>query len=585
MRIFTCDEARSAVGDLLSGALGMSEGRSLDAHLAGCSPCTAQAEALFWQDRTLAELALAERIDKLMTRIRAGIAGVEPKEVTDRVAAVKLAPPSLPLGRLAAAAAALVAVAAGVWFLWPRPPVGERLAPLTPAEEKRIAAPAAEDRKESVAKDSTEPHRAPEPDRVPVEVPKTETPAAPRAAPKPTPEHVEKSPLEAPPDRTAPVPAKARPEVAPPQIDVHLRTVEMAVRDGLAFLRAREARAAKGAGRETRSDELLLWTMLASSVPPADPDFQAILAGMLGRKLERTYPVALQAMLLEELDRVKYQGRIAQCAQFLLDNQCRNGQWSYGEPSIFVEEVQVPPPPKTATAGAGKSGIVEFGVKSKPKVVQKVQILAKRQGPPSGDNSNTMYAALGLRACHDAGVILPKEQIEPAARWWREAEIGRKGYASEGWCYGGKNHCKRGYGSMTAGAVGSLVIYDYILGREWKRDLEVRSGMDWLARNFSVSENPGTPEHGGGRPGYMLYYYLYALERAAILYGTEKVGTHDWYEEGKDHLLRNQNAKGYWACPDGGNDVWDTCFAILFLRRAIPALQLPGQAVETGGKK
>ena len=36
-------------------------------------------------------------------------------------------------------------------------------------------------------------------------------------------------------------------------------------------------------------------------------------------------------MSLESYDRKKYQYRIAQCAQFLVDNQCKNGQWDYGE--------------------------------------------------------------------------------------------------------------------------------------------------------------------------------------------------------------------------------------------------------------
>ena len=54
--------------------------------------------------------------------------------------------------------------------------------------------------------------------------------------------------------------------------------------------------------------------------------------------LEWTYDVSLQAMILEEIDRVKYQARIAQCAQFLVDNQCPNGQWSYGEPDPFAKD-------------------------------------------------------------------------------------------------------------------------------------------------------------------------------------------------------------------------------------------------------
>src|SRR5436190_5481770 len=75
------------------------------------------------------------------------------------------------------------------------------------------------------------------------------------------------------------------------------------------------------------SDELILWTFVHADVPSRDETYQALLQRMLSAKLERTYKVALQAMILEEIDRVKYQERIWQCGQFLVDNQCLNGQW------------------------------------------------------------------------------------------------------------------------------------------------------------------------------------------------------------------------------------------------------------------
>jgi len=80
----------------------------------------------------------------------------------------------------------------------------------------------------------------------------------------------------------------------------------------------------------------------------------------------------------------------------------------------------------------------------------------------------------------------------------------------------------------------------------------------------------------------MHYYYLYGLERAGILYGTETFGSHEWYPEGAEFLLANQRADGAWISKDNAyaNAVWDTCFAILFLRRATRPLQ----DVATGGK-
>src|SRR6516164_11486786 len=64
--------------------------------------------------------------------------------------------------------------------------------------------------------------------------------------------------------------------------------------------------------------ELILWTFIHAGVRENDPDFQKLLKIVLNRKLEKTYSVALQAMILEELDRVRYQPRIQLCAQFLI---------------------------------------------------------------------------------------------------------------------------------------------------------------------------------------------------------------------------------------------------------------------------
>jgi hypothetical protein len=90
---------------------------------------------------------------------------------------------------------------------------------------------------------------------------------------------------------------------------------------------------------------------------------------------------------------------------------------------------------------------------------------------------------------------------------------------------------------------------------DWNRDKVLRKGGEWLAAHFSVEENPvrGSRHH---------YYYLYALERAGMLYGTEKFGGHAWYALGARYLLGAQERDGSW-----GGTV-DTCFAILFLRRA-----------------
>ena len=99
------------------------------------------------------------------------------------------------------------------------------------------------------------------------------------------------------------------------------------------------------------------------------------------------------------------------------------------------------------------------------------------------------------------------------------------------------------------------------------------NGLAWLGSHFAVADNPG-------RGKDWLLYYLYGIERAGVLYGTEKIGDHDWYLEGAKHLLDTQGGDGSWKVSGGEHPTWDTCFAILFLKKATKPL-----VASTDGKR
>jgi hypothetical protein len=361
------------------------------------------------------------------------------------------------------------------------------------------------------------------------------------------------------------VPVLAAALLAPqnaPKIDQ--ARIDAAITRGVEWLKG----TSRFGGGKHGTRELALLALVHAGVRPSDPVFAGLLQEMLEEELQTTYRVSLQAMVLEELDRVKYQKRIWQCAQFLVDNQCDNGQWSYGQPTTYGEP-SIPGSNDVATGTLFPPGkVVIFGDPEpgqKPPVRQKVAVKKRREGGRGhGDNSNSQYALLGLRACHDAGIVLPKDVVQKSAQGWRQSQSGddfAKGGMStgggptappRGWSYHGRGGA---YGSMTAGSVGALTICDYILGIDWKKDENVNAGLSWLRDHFTVSENPK-------RNGAHHYYYLYGLERAGMLYGIEKLGRHEWYAEGAHYLVQNQRADGAWGSPV------DTCFAILFLRRA-----------------
>jgi hypothetical protein len=357
---------------------------------------------------------------------------------------------------------------------------------------------------------------------------------------------------------------------------VDQKRIDEAIAKGVAYLRTSDSPGWDA--HIPNSDELILLTLIHADVPEKDPKVQELLTKVLAAPMERTYKVALLAMCLEELDRVKYQPKIRACAQFLVDNQCQNGQWSYGEASPAANSI----PTTGGRAAVASGGVQEMGgPRQKPKVVSKVTVEKRREGPATGDNSNAQYAALGLRACHDAGVVLPRETvIKPAKRWWAQSQLGMPGGKStavatgpgvtadpRGWSY---TTNEPAYSSMSAGAVGAVCIYAHILGEDWKKDKVVAGGMAWLTKNFSVTENIGPCETGGKEPKEFLYYYLYALERAGMLYDTPFIGKYDWYFEGARVLLAAQKPDGSWAesAQSTMRPAWDTCFAILFLKRA-----------------
>jgi len=364
--------------------------------------------------------------------------------------------------------------------------------------------------------------------------------------------------------------------------EVNQVKVEQAIARGIAFLKTSDSPDSAIGGD---SDELKLLTFVHGGVPETDAAFQDLLKKCIERKPEKTYRVSLLAMCLEEVDRVKYQDQIAACGQFLLDNVKSNGGFGYGEPTGAAPEAGSVATKKGDAFKAKKApGPIDPNEKIKPEVTKHIQLNKSKDGGEAlrSDNSNSQYGALGIRACHDAGVMFPKDVIEKCHKYWvtcqrtpQNADPKAKNVASGGtagfcWCYQEGDVCGKGeppYSSMTAGAVSALCIYDYILGKDWKKDRAVIEGLNWLDTNYSMTQNVGPCEIAPVPDGW-LYYYLYALERTGLLYDTTFIGKHDWYLDGYKTLLGAQKGNGSWDASHFIKPTWDTCFAILFLKRS-----------------
>ena len=65
-------------------------------------------------------------------------------------------------------------------------------------------------------------------------------------------------------------------------------------------------------------------------------------------------------------------------------------------------------------------------------------------------------------------------------------------------------------------------------------------------------------------------YFLWSLQRVGVLYDLDLIEGKDWYTWGYKKLLPMQKNDGSWTegAYYGNNPVINTCFALLFLKRA-----------------
>ena len=188
-----------------------------------------------------------------------------------------------------------------------------------------------------------------------------------------------------------------------------------------------------------------------------------------------------------------------------------------------------------------------------------------------GDNSNAQYALLALNAASEVGVAVRPEVWKRARDYWQKYQLpdGSWAYTPEG------SHPSTA--SMTCAGVSSLVITGLKRFRGLEKlvgdrdvddcgrggsDPNLQAGINWLATHFSVDKN----FNAGSQ---WKYYYLYGLERTGRLSGVRFFGSHDWYREGAEELVHEQDrVEGFWSGSqyEGIRPV-ATSFALLFLAK------------------
>jgi hypothetical protein len=187
----------------------------------------------------------------------------------------------------------------------------------------------------------------------------------------------------------------------------------------------------------------------------------------------------------------------------------------------------------------------------------------------AGDNSNTQFAMLALFEAALAGIEVNPTTWRRALSYWKESQN-----ADGSWGY---LPGQPGTGSMTCAGIAAVVMAqnqlddgdarvqggEILCCQQQPKDPTVERALNWLGSVFSVRTNPGRGE------GW-LFYYLYGVERVGRMTARRFIGDHDWYREGTEMLVRQQDRlSGFWIGSGHGEDnpQIGTGLALLFLAK------------------
>ncbi|MDJ0520482.1 MAG: hypothetical protein QNJ90_00250 [Planctomycetota bacterium] len=210
------------------------------------------------------------------------------------------------------------------------------------------------------------------------------------------------------------------------------------------------------------------------------------------------------------------------------------------------------------------------------------------------DLSSTHLATLALFAAHELGIKVKRQVWEDILGYTLEQQEldgpshvsvhPRTGFRTKARARGfayirGDSTPRHGRacGSMTACGLTNIVLARRVLSdggsgaAAWSKrsdagavQLSLVDGTAWLERNWSAFENPP------GRSFSYHVYYVFAVRRAMEVLGNRLIGKHNWYSEMGQMLLNHQVREGFWRTWSMPRpcDTLDTCFALLFLKRA-----------------
>jgi hypothetical protein len=394
---------------------------------------------------------------------------------------------------------------------------------------------------------------------------------------------------------------------------VDKEAINAAVERGVRNLRAHQNAAGEWAYDQIGMTALAGLTLLECGVPADDPAIEKAAAAVraAGPETDQVYSISLSILFLDRLGEPVDVALIESLAVRLIAAQNLRGCWSYSCPKIgeaeqrrlttLVKDRQARGPDKSAPRPEpGKRTPQDL-----PREIQdQIETLRRQRAAGAGgvddgllmggDNSNTQFAVLGLWVARRHG--LPVDgSLGATDNFYRRTQSrdGGWGYKHMGLAMPGAG-IPLGSGGMgsspamtCAGLIGVGAAYAAwndaaaraakegrpgdkpgVRPQDPSKDRVVLEAFNLLGRwidLMAAADDNKKPQVNGINGKF--YYFLWSLERVAVAYNVDKLGQTDWYDWGADILLANQGLDGGWnngAHREGP----DTCFALLFLKRA-----------------
>lgn len=362
------------------------------------------------------------------------------------------------------------------------------------------------------------------------------------------------------------------------------KKVKAAVDRGVGYLRNRLASdspflsngAANHPDSRTGIQALMGLALLEAGVPPGDPLIRKVLVETRKSRTTTGTTYVLGTTLfflnrLKEADNLEKEDHalVRSLALRLLAGQTASGLWSYYNPTLTPET-------------EGKLQEALAAGTHRPNHV----------GGSYHSTSMTQFALLALWGSRWTGVPVRDSLLKAAAHFHdHQLPNGSWGYR-EGIEPFDSNTCA----GLLALAMEEALLHDPEFRNKpatVKRDRTKVESMRRKAIAFLgpvIGQDPKKPHHpysGYSGMGRLIgasangdCYFLWCLERMAVIYGLKLVEGQDWYLWGSEVLVQAQAADGSWT--DGYDPAIDTAFALLFLRRANLAKDLTDKLRDLG---